>query len=337
MLLSIAVPVHNEKEALPQLLAEVRKVATTLDWDYELILVDDGSTDGTSEMLAQAAASDPHIKVLFFSRNFGHQVAITAAIDHASGDATVVMDADLQDPPTLLPQMLELIKQGYDVVSAQRTQRENDTWFKRTTADAFYRLMRAAVDPRLAPHVGDFRMFSRRAVVALRQLPEKHRFMRGMVAWLGLKEAIVTFERQPRVAGETKYPLRKMLRFAWTAISSFSALPLRLSIYFGIFITIGGILYAIWSMYEAFIVKATVQGWTSLIVLNVIFSGTILIAIGMVGEYLARVYEESKGRPLYIVSHATNFAPGIRPANGIVLPPAEISETQHARTTRKNA
>jgi glycosyltransferase involved in cell wall biosynthesis len=337
MLLSIAIPVHNEREVLPHLLSAMRNVTGALEWDYELIFVDDGSTDGTTEILAKAAATDSRLKVLFFSRNFGHQIAITAAIDHASGDATVVLDADLQDPPALLPKMLELIEQGYDVVSAQRTDRENDTWFKRTTANGFYRLMRAGVDSRLAPNVADYRMFSRRAIYALRQLPEKHRFMRGMVAWMGLKEAVVPFQRQPRAAGETKYPLIKMLRFAWTGISSFSALPLRLSTYFGIFVTICGIAYAIYSMYAAFILRATVQGWTSLIVLNVIFSGTILIAIGMVGEYLARVYEEAKSRPLYIVNHAVNFAPGSRPANGIVLPETESLQPTNARSARKSS
>ena len=331
MLLSIAVPVYNEKEVLSAFIAAVRETMSAAQCEYELILVDDGSTDGTTDLVADAALADPRIKALFFSRNFGHQIAITAGLDHAEGDAVVVLDADLQDPPQLLPSMLELILKGYDIVSAQRTNREGDGFLKRFTAKAFYRIMRAGVDERLVPEVGDFRMFSRRAVLALRQLPEKHRFMRGMVAWLGLKEIILPYDRHVRAAGETKYPMTKMLKFAWTAISSFSALPLRLSTYFGLFITAGGIVYMFWSIYAAYVLKATVQGWTSLIVLNVIFSGAILTAIGLVGDYLARVYEESKGRPLYIVSRTVNLAPGSRAANGLVLEDARIAYAGNPR------
>src|SRR6185369_14586724 len=204
--------------------------------NYEVIFVDDGSIDGTSDALRHAAASDPHIKILFFSRNFGHQAAITAGLDFASGDAAVVIDADLQDPPELFPEMITLLEQGYDVVSAQRMTRSGESIVKRCTASLFYWIIRKAVDKRIQPEVGDFRMFSRRALMAVRQLREQHRFMRGMVAWIGLKEAILPYDRKPRVAGTTKYPMWKMLRFAWTAISSFSALPLRLSVFFGLFV-----------------------------------------------------------------------------------------------------
>jgi len=336
MLLSIAIPVYNEQDALPRLLEEVREVVGKMDCDYELIFVDDGSSDETPALLSSAACSDPHIKALFFSRNFGHQVAITAALDHASGDAVAVLDADLQDPPKLLPAMLSYIVQGYDIVSPQRTSRAEESWFKQTTAKGFYWLMRTAVDDRLAPNVGDFRMFSRRAVDALKQLPEKHRFMRGLVAWFGLKEAFVPFERPARVTGETKYPLLKMLNFAWTAISSFSALPLRLSTFFGLLITAGGIVYAIYSIYAAYILKATVQGWTSLIVLNVIFSGAILTAIGLVGDYLARIYEEAKHRPLYIVSETLNISNDRRDINGIVLMPRNSTKSEYAQTAKSS-
>lgn len=336
MLLSITVPVYNENEVLPEFLAAVRGAMEAASCDYELVLVDDGSTDGTTDLLTKAAASDPRIKVLFFSRNFGHQIAITAALDHASGDAVAVIDADLQDPPELLHAMLELLDDGYDIVSAQRMTREGDSLFKRFTAKVFYRLMRASIDQRLTAEVGDFRMFSHRAVLALRQLPEKHRFMRGMVAWLGLKEAILPYDRRARVAGETKYPLTKMLKFAWTAISSFSALPLKLSMYSGLFITLGGVIYAAYSVYAAYVLKATVQGWTSLIVLNVIFSGAILTAIGLVGDYIARIYEEAKGRPLYIVSESVNFASSVRPTNGIILPSESIGAA-YARSTGRPA
>jgi len=333
MLVSIAVPVYNEREALPKLLSALRRVMAATEHDYEVILVDDGSVDGTTQLLESAAAADTRIKVLFFSRNFGHQVAITAAIDHASGDAVVVMDADLQDPPELLPQMIEMLR-SCDVVSAQRTARNGDGFFKRSTARMFYWLMRKGMSQRLPSEVGDFRMFSRRAIVALRQLHERHRFMRGMVAWLGLKEAILPYDRQPRVAGTTKYSTVKMLQFAWTAISSFSAAPLRLSMYCGLLVAAGGVGYAIYAIYAAYVLKATVAGWTSLIVLNVIFSGAILAAIGLVGDYLARIYEEAKARPLYIVSNTLNLGPGVRATNGVVLPPAP-AEDAYARSARK--
>jgi dolichol-phosphate mannosyltransferase len=312
------------------------------EYDYELLVVDDGSVDGTTQLLESAAASNPKLKVLFFSRNFGHQIAITAALDHVSGDAVAVIDADLQDPPELLPRMFELLQQGYDVISAQRITRDGDSIFKRFTAKAFYWFMQKGMNQRLISNVGDFRMFSRRAIVALRQLPERHRFMRGMVAWLGLKEAVLPYDRQSRVAGTTKYSVPKMLKFAWTAISSFSALPLRLSMYFGLMITAGGIVYALYSIYAAFVLKATVPGWTSLIVLNVIFSGAILTAIGVVGDYLARIYEEAKARPLYIVAHSVNLSPGIFSTNGVVLPPMppaqpseHAAEATYARSARQ--
>jgi len=332
VLVSIAVPVYNEKEALPELLSTVRRVMEATAYDYEIVMVDDGSRDGTTEMLERAAATDPRIKALFFSRNFGHQIAITAALDHASGDVVAVIDADLQDPPELLPQMLGVLLEGYDVVSAQRITRAGDSPFKRWTAKAFYWLMNKATDQHMPPEVGDFRMFSRRAVLALRQLPEQHRFMRGMVAWLGLKEAIVPYNRQPRVAGVTKYPLTKMVRFAWTAITSFSALPLRLSTYFGLLITVGGFGFALFSVYAAYVLHATVPGWASLVVVNAIFSGAILTAIGLAGGYIASLYEESKGRPLYIVSNVMNVDPAMRAANGVVLPPL-VREYAHARSS----
>jgi dolichol-phosphate mannosyltransferase len=313
MLLSLVFPVFDEEAAVPLLLAELAPVLSALDCDHELIFVDDGSRDATRALLAEAAAHDPRIKVLGFSRNFGHQAAITAGLDFASGDAAVVMDADLQDPPELLPEMLALYRQGYDVVSAQRASREGEGVFKRATAALFYGLMRRSVDSRLQPQVGDFRLFSRAAVSAIRGLREQHRFLRGMVAWLGLREAIVPFRRPPRVVGTTKYPAWKMARFAWTAISSFSALPLKLSLAGGLCLTAFGLAYSAWVLYEALVLKTTVRGWSSLVCLQLLFSGAVLTALGLVGDYVARIYEEVKGRPLYVVTEAVNLAPGVSP------------------------
>jgi dolichol-phosphate mannosyltransferase len=221
--------------------------------------------------------------------------------------------------------MVALYHQGYDVVSAQRVEREGEGLFKRGTAALFYGLMRKAVDPRLPPQVGDFRLFSHAAVVALCGFREQHRFLRGLVAWLGLKEAILPFRRRPRVAGITKYPTWKMIRFAWTAISSFSALPLRLSLGFGLFLTAVGIVYAFYAVYETLALQATVRGWSSLVSLLVVFSGAILTAIGLVGEYVARIYDEAKGRPLYVLANSVNLATSsASPARTVVLPVCEI-------------
>jgi dolichol-phosphate mannosyltransferase len=321
MLLSIVIPVYNELEVLPALLSTLRRVFSDSSQNYEIVFVDDGSSDGTVDLLKRAAAEDSRMKVLFFSRNFGHQAAITAGLDFAAGDAVVVMDADLQDPPELLAEMVSLLDQGYDVVSAQRITRSGEGALKKLTAALFYWIIRKMVDERVQPEVGDFRMFSRRAVVAIRQLREQHRFMRGMVAWLGLREVILPFHRNARMSGETKYTAWKMLRFAWTAISSFSALPLRLSIFGGLVVTACGLGYAVYSVLAASVFKMTVPGWTSLVCLNIIFSGTTMIAIGLVGDYVARIYEESKGRPLYVVSETTNLRieqPKV--VKGVVLP-----------------
>jgi polyisoprenyl-phosphate glycosyltransferase len=324
MRLSVVIPIYNEQEVLPALLEALRRVLDGLACESEIVFVDDGSRDASRTILARAASGDDRIKVLGFSRNFGHQAAITAGLDFASGDAVVVMDADLQDPPELLPRMLALYEEGYDVVSAQRVGREGEGPFKRGTAALFYALMRRAVDERLRPQVGDFRLFSRAAVTALGGLREQHRFVRGMVAWLGLKEAVVPFRRPARVAGETKYPAWKMARFAWTAISSFSALPLKLSLVGGLLLTAFGVAYSAHVVYETIVLKTTVRGWSSLVCLQLLFSGATLTAIGLVGDYVARIYEESKGRPLYIIAEAMNLPPVITPPRrGMRLAPRD--------------
>jgi glycosyltransferase involved in cell wall biosynthesis len=305
MLLSIVVPVFNEVQTLPLLLGRLRAALQELNW--EVIFVNDGSTDASLEVIHLAGLTDKRVKVVSFSRNFGHQAAITAGLDFAQGDAVVVMDADLQDPPEILPRMVELFEGGYDVVSPKRVAREGETWFKRWTAALFYRLMARMVDRRLVADVGDFRLFSRRAVLAIRSFREQHRFMRGLVAWLGLKEAILPFERQPRAGGETKYSPLKMLRFAWTAVSSFSALPLRLSIVAGVVVSCAGFVYLLRVVYLALWTDTLVPGWASVVVLQCLFSGMILLALGLIGDYVARSYEEAKGRPLYIVTGAFNL------------------------------
>jgi polyisoprenyl-phosphate glycosyltransferase len=306
MLLSVVIPVLNEAKVVALLLERLRNTLHEVAW--EAIFIDDGSTDGTPSILAREALGDDRIKLLRFSRNFGHQAAVTAGLDVANGDAVVVMDADLQDPPELLLRMLSLFQQGYDVVSPQRNAREGETLFKRWTSKVFYKILSRMADQPLTPDVGDFRLFSRRAVLAIRSLREQHRYMRGMVAWLGLKEIMLPFDRKPRAAGETHYPLLKMMRFAWTAVTSFSAFPLRISIAGGCALSAAGFLYLLRVMYLAFWTNTLVPGWASVVALQCVFSGMILLALGAIGDYVGRNYEEAKQRPLYVVTEVRNVA-----------------------------
>jgi dolichol-phosphate mannosyltransferase len=331
MLVSIVIPVYNEAEGLADLISRLEQVLQSIDADHEILFIDDGSTDETGQILAGLAATDHRIKVLSLSRNFGHQAAITAGLDFANGDAVAVMDADLQDPPELLPDMLRLMRQGYDVVSAQRQARPGDGFWKRITASAFYWFMRRFVDRRLAPEVGDFRLFSRPAVLAVRAFREQHRFMRGLVAWLGLKEVIIPFRREERAHGTTKYPLFKMVQLAWTAVSSFSALPLRVSTNVGFAAMIFGIVYFFYSLFSALIARTTIPGWTSLACLQIVFSGALLMAVGMVGSYVARIYEEAKHRPLYVITDIKNGSAYVGgPPRGVILRRSEPLATVEA-------
>ena len=338
MLVSVVIPVLNEAETIPLMLTRLRDTLRGQAW--EVIFVDDGSTDATSDMLEREALDDRRVKLLRLSRNFGHQAAVTAGLDFANGDAVVVMDGDLQDPPELLPRMLELFEQGYDVVSPQRTSREAETRFKRWSATLFYRVLSRLSDQKLTPDVGDFRLFSRRAVGAIR-LREQHRYMRGMVAWLGMKEAILPFERRARAAGHTSYPLLKMLRFAWTGISSFSAFPLRISIAAGCILSGAGFLYLLRVLYLALWTTSLVPGWASVVALQCAFSGMILLALGGIGDYLAKTYEEAKQRPLYVVAETRNISLPQRPLSRAVILqhpwPLDAVSTYDAGSSRPQA
>jgi polyisoprenyl-phosphate glycosyltransferase len=308
--LSLVIPVYNEAPVLHVLLHTLRPVLAATGWKYEIVFVNDGSRDESLQMLLAEAAADERIKVLSFPRNFGHQTAVTAGLDFANGDAVVILDADLQDPPGLIPQMLELYQQGYDVVSPQRISRQGEGLFKRGTASLFYWLIQKFVDNRIRSEVGDFRLLSRAAVNALRQFREQHRFLRGLITWLGLREALLPFHRQPRVAGETKYPVLKMLRFSWTAITSFSALPLRCTMIGGIAASGVSLLYFMYAAYGAFVLNRVVPGWTSIVFLQCLFFGITLLGISAIGEYVGRIYEEAKFRPLYILDQVVNLRAG---------------------------
>jgi polyisoprenyl-phosphate glycosyltransferase len=308
-LLSLVIPIYNEEEVLSLLIDRLKALLEKLPSAAEVILVNDGSSDRTLEGLYAIAQADQRFKVLGLARNFGHQIAATAGLDVASGDAIVLMDADLQDPPELILEMLAQYRMGFDVVYAQRTAREGEGAFKRFSAWFFYRLMRWMVYKDLPPDVGDYRLVSRRCWRTMQQMRETHRFLRGMVRWVGFPQTAVTFARPQRAAGETKYPLRKMLFLAWTAAVSFSPLPLRMSLVAGAVIFMIGFAYTLYALSQLILGYYLVPGWTSLIILNCMTAGAILLAIGVLGEYVARIFEEIKDRPLYTVSNSLNLPP----------------------------
>lgn len=306
-LLSLTIPIYNEEEVLPLLIARLEDLLAKLPCPAEVILVNDGSSDGSVQQLFELAQRDTRFKVLCFARNFGHQVAATAGLDASSGDAVVLMDADLQDPPELIFDMLARYREGYDVVYAQRVKRTGETAFKRWSAWLFYRLMATFVYKDLPIDTGDYRLVSRRCLNALLAMRETHRFLRGMVSWVGFPQIAVPFVRPPRAAGETKYPLSKMLKFAWTAAVSFSPTPLRASFLAGFVLIAVGLGYGVYALIRVILGLYIVRGWASLILLNCLTAGALMISIGVLGEYVARIFEEIKGRPLYIVSDRFNF------------------------------
>ncbi len=305
-LLSIVIPVWNEQEAIVFLKMALTRFINELPCSVEVVLVNDGSSDLTLDSLLDWADADNRIRVVNLARHFGHQPAVTAGLDHCGGDAVVLMDADLQDPPQVIHDMLVQYCRGYDVVYGRRVGRQGDTRFKRATAWLFYRLMRALIYSDLPADAGDFRLISRRCLEAVSAMRETHRFLRGMVAWVGFAQTGVPYIRQPRVKGETKYPLLKMIRFAWTAAISFSPTPLRVSFALGVMLGLVGISQGIKAVVWNMLGKFTVPGWTSLMVVICLIGSAILISIGILGEYIGRIFEEIKGRPLYIVASATN-------------------------------
>ncbi len=305
-LLSIVMPFYNEEEMFPLLRPRLTEFMDRCPYACEVIAINDGSSDRTVDLLVDWCKADPRIKALNLSRNFGHQYASTAGIDHASGEAIVLIDADLQDPLEVIHQMVEQYRNGYDVVCGQRIARSGEGVFKKFTAWFFYRFMRKFFLESLPPDVGDFRLMSRRCVKSLSEMRELHRFLRGMVAWVGYPQICVRYERQARGAGSTKYPLRKMLRLAWTAALSFSPLPLRLSFAGAGAMTLIAMVEAANALIAYFAHK-TVPGWTSLMVVICLSNAALMMAVGILGEYVGKIYEESKARPLYVVADSWNM------------------------------
>lgn len=304
--LSLVLPIYNEEPVIPELSKRLAALLEQIELEVEVVFVNDGSRDRSFEMLRELASTIPSYRVLSFSRNFGHQAAITAGVDYASGEAVVVMDADLQDPPEVVLEMVARWQEGYDVVYARRRSREGESWFKLVTAKLFYRIFASMVPIDVPLDTGDFRLMSRRVVRELRELRETHRFVRGIVSWVGFKQIAVLYDRPARFAGETKYPLLKMIRFAIDGITSFSVTPLRLSTYVGFATGIFGFGVGVWATLCKLVYHDTVQGWTALVVLISIVSSVQFLMIGIVGEYVGRVYEQVKQRPIYIVADTVN-------------------------------
>lgn len=307
-IISIVVPCYNEEAAFPHLQKELSSLANSIgqDYDVEMILVDDGSRDTTWKQICAFSAVDSRVRGLALSRNFGHQAALTCGYDMATGDAVVCMDADLQDPPDVVLEMIRRWREGADVVYGVRVRREGETAFKRWTAKRFYRLIRAIGAKYVREDTGDFRLLSRRSLEALQKMREEHRFIRGMVGWMGFRVAEVSYERKARVAGTTKYPFQKMLLFALNAIVSFSSFPLRLAyiMAFGLSMILVG--YLVYTFYMHVVYHAElVPGWTSLILSIMAFGAMNLFCLGIIGEYVGRIYEQSKQRPLYLIGEDT--------------------------------
>jgi polyisoprenyl-phosphate glycosyltransferase len=308
--LSIVIPVFNEEETIPELDKRLRTFLGELGETWEVVFVDDGSRDASAKMLQALAEKEPRYKLITFARNFGHQIAITAGMDRAEGEAVVVMDADLQDPPEVVREMLARWRQGYDVVYAVRQRRLGETWFKRISAAIFYRLFRAMLGFDMALDAGDFRLMSRTVVLTLRSLRERHRFIRGLVGWIGFRQSSVGYTRQERFAGTTKYPLRKMLSFAFDGITSFSTLPLRMATWLGAFAALLAMGLGVWAFYVKLEGVSAVPGWTTIMILVALGSSVQLLVIGILGAYVGRIYEEVQRRPLYTVAREVNLTSG---------------------------
>jgi polyisoprenyl-phosphate glycosyltransferase len=304
---SIVVPMYNEEEVIEETYRRLHEVMDRTGEGYELVFVNDGSRDRTVEIVEGLCVQDTHVRLLNFSRNFGHQIAITAGMDYAAGQAIVVIDADLQDPPEVILQMIGMWKKGYDVVYGKRLKRKGETWFKKLTALFFYRLLRSMTNVDIPVDTGDFRLIDRKVADVLRGLKEKNRFVRGLVSWVGFRQTSVEYVREERWAGETKYPLKKMLRFAMDGITSFSHKPLRMATYLGFGLSGLSFIYLVIVLFQAIFTDTTIQGWASTVAINLFFNGIMLILLGVIGEYVGRIYDESKDRPLYIVQEVRGF------------------------------
>lgn len=298
---------YNEEAVIEHTYERLKVVMDSAGQPYELIFVNDGSKDRTVELMKRIGDLDPNVRLIDFSRNFGHQIAISAGMDYAQGDAIIVIDADLQDPPEVILDMIDKWKEGFEVVYGRRLKRKGETLFKKLTAMAFYRVLRSMTNVDIPLDTGDFRLIDRKVCDVLRGLKEKNRFVRGLISWIGFRQTSVEYVREERFAGETKYPLRKMIRFALDGITSFSYKPLKIATYLGFFLSLGSFIYLLIVIYQRLFTNTTETGWTTIVGLNLLFNGIILILLGVIGEYIGRIYDESKNRPLYIVREVQGY------------------------------
>lgn len=301
MLLSIVVPIFDEEDVLPQFHKRLGVVLDTMECEAEVVYVNDGSTDGTLDVIQTLRENDARVALIDFSRNFGKEIAMTAGFDHARGDAVVVIDADLQDPPELIPELYNHYREGYDVVYAQRMSRAGEGQLKKLTAFLFYRLIRVVTRVQIAADTGDFRLLSRRALEALNKLREQHRFMKGLYAWIGFPQKAVPYHREPRKAGQTKWNYWRLWNFALEGFTSFTIGPLKIATYLGVITAFAAFFYAAWIIYKTLAHGDPVAGYPSLMVVILFLGGIQLMTIGVLGEYLGRMFDETKQRPLYLV------------------------------------
>jgi len=306
---SLVIPIYNEEENLAELYRRISAVMDRMDGPVELILINDGSRDRSLELLRKLHEQDSRISYLSFARNFGHQIAVTAGLNFSTGQVVVIMDGDLQDPPELIIDMVEQWQQGYQVVYAQRTQRRQESWFKRLPAYMYYRILRHLADVDIPIDTGDFCLMDRCVVNVLNAMPERNRYIRGLRAWIGFKQTAVKFERDPRFAGEVKYTFRKSLSLAMNGLVSFSKVPLRLSIYMGLFAAFVSVLMAFLILYWRIFYPSSALTGLTIVMMAIFFLGAVqLVSIGILGQYIGRIYEEVKGRPLYTLAEVAGFA-----------------------------
>lgn len=304
--ISIIIPIFNEEEIIPELYQRLRDAAQQISSDYELIFINDGSRDSSFSELVKLTQLDPRVFFINFSRNFGHQIAVTAGLDKCRGDAVAIIDGDLQDPPELIPEMYRKYKEGYDVVYAQRAERKGESWFKKISAKAFYRILRKSTSIDIPLDTGDFRLIDKKVVEYLRQMPEQNKFLRGQIAWLGFRQTHVLFNRDKRRYGTTGYPLSKMIRFAMDGITSFSDKPLSMVTQLGFIFSGIAFLIVLYALFSYFILDKAITGWASLIISSMFIGGVQLVSIGIIGAYLSRINKNILNRPLYIIE-STNI------------------------------
>ncbi len=304
--ISIIIPVYNEQEAIPELYERIKNSVSEITFNYEMIFVNDGSKDNSLIKLLQLTKIDNRVFYINFSRNFGHQIAVSAGLDFCRGKAVVIIDGDLQDPPELIPELYKKYKEGFDVVYAKRLERKGESFFKKFSAKLFYRLLKKITSINIPLDTGDFRLIDRKVVDYLKQMPEQNRFLRGQIAWLGFNQTEVLFRRDERKYGKTGYSFNKMCRFAMDGITSFSDAPLSLVTKLGFTISLFSFLIILYALYSHFVLDKTISGWTSIIISSMLIGGVQLISIGIIGEYISRINKNVLNRPLYIVEN-TNF------------------------------